>query len=562
MSIAFVVAAVSTVMAPLGAAPWQVDDEPFVQEYHEPFPITPDPKAAANDVRRVAVDKRGNVWAATAGGLYVLTPDAGEWSAPMADEGAGPVFDVTSGPEETVWAGAWNGLWRFEGPVSGTGERIASVEGPIAAVCPARLGVAAIGTEGLWRIEKGEVVREPLQCSRSVRSITPDVAGGLWISTGMGLFHDKFRGRDILYQDEEDILAANVSGVAVAYDHRVWAGGLGGITVYDSGLPVRTFTPADGLPSVFVQSVDFDHNETLWVGTDKGVARFDGKSWSLRHSRRWLLDDDVRDVAFDRHGTAWVATARGVSAIKRREMTLAEKEAWFYENCMERHVRDPWLVEKCRLPVPGDTSKWEPEDDDNDGEYTSMYLVMESCRYAATKDADARDKAKKAFEALRFLQTVTETPGFVARTVIPSTWTSMHDPGDKFTDREIAARRVEDPRYKVVSKRWRPSSDGKWLWKGDTSSDEITGHFYGYLYYYNLVADEAERKHVAEHVRKIMDYIIDGGYVLCDIDGTHTRWGVWSPELLKGDADWGGGTRYQCPRDSVVLEGDLSHDRG
>ncbi|MFV2070774.1 MAG: hypothetical protein ACC645_27720, partial [Pirellulales bacterium] len=48
-----------------GATP--AADTPFVQEYHEPYPIGEE--LAENDVRAVAVDARGDVWAATAAGI-------------------------------------------------------------------------------------------------------------------------------------------------------------------------------------------------------------------------------------------------------------------------------------------------------------------------------------------------------------------------------------------------------------------------------------------------------------------------------------------------------------
>ncbi len=35
-----------------------------------------------------------------------------------------------------------------------------------------------------------------------------------------------------------------------------------------------------------------------------------------------------------------------------------------------------------------------------------------------------------------------------------------------------------------------------------------------------------------------MDYVIDNGFVLKDIDGTHTKWAVWSPDLFNHDPDW------------------------
>lgn len=268
------------------------------------------------------------------------------------------------------------------------------------------------------------------------------------------------------------------------------------------------------------------------------MARYDGSAWSLRHSRRWLLSDDVRDVVVDADGTAWIGKARGVSAIRRRHMTLAEKADYYLRICRQRHVRSPGLVEKCFFPNPDDLTVFHPRDDDNDGQYTAMYLAMESFRYAVTRKPQAKANADAAYAALEFLQTVTGTPGFVARTVVPASWTDMADPNEDIPPEEAVERRVRDPRYKIVRQRWRRSHDGQWLWKGDTSSDEITGHMFGYLFYYDLAADDAHKERVRRHVRRIMDHIIEGGYLLRDLDGAPTRWEVWAPEKLNHDPDW------------------------
>ena len=191
-----------------------------------------------------------------------------------------------------------------------------------------------------------------------------------------------------------------------------------------------------------------------------------------------------------------------------------------------------------QISLPGDTNNWKPKDDDNDGQYTSMYLVMESLRYAVTKDPEAKNRAKKAFDALKYLQTVTETNGFFARTVIPSNWTEMSDPNEIIDDRNWAERIVREPRRNRLEQHWVLSSDKKWFWKRGTSSDEVTGHMYGYLYYHDLVADKDEKKRVRDHITKIVDYIIDCGYLFNDIDGKHTEWGVWAPEYLNDQQDW------------------------
>jgi sugar lactone lactonase YvrE len=507
-------------------------DTPFAQEYRVPYLFGKEPEM--NDVRSIAVDPNGQVWAGTKAGVFVLKKGADRWTFLTKKENEGPVFDILVDPSGGVWIGAWDGLYQA-GPqgldkVEGIGE-------PISALSAADPGIVAIGPDGLWHIRTGETKREPLPCARSVRAATFDPKSGIWIATGMGLYNPTSNGIR-LYQREDEILTSELRCVGRAADGTLWAGGLGGVTVYRDGGRVGQFTPKEGLPSPNVQCVACGPDGRMWVGTDKGVARFDGKTWSVRHSQRWLLSDDVRDVAFDAEGTVWIATAAGVSAIQRRTMTLADKAQYFHDACMARHVRKPWLVEKCRLPVPGDTTKWEPEDDDNDGQYTAMYLAMESFRFAVTHDPDAQAKAAQAFEALHFLQTVTETPGFVARTAVPTAWKNIHDPGDTFSPPAWAETRVQDPRFKKVEKRWHPSQDQQWLWKSDTSSDEITGHFFGYAWYYDLAADDPQKQMVREHVRKVMDYIIDGGYVLKDIDGTHTHWGVWAPERLNHDPDW------------------------
>jgi hypothetical protein len=276
----------------------------------------------------------------------------------------------------------------------------------------------------------------------------------------------------------------------------------------------------------------------MWVGTELGVTRFDGKTWSLRHSRRWLLSDDVRDIAFDKNGNSWIATSKRVSAIMKTEITLEQKFDYFYSIMERRHVRPPYLVEKCGFRIPGDTTTWIPRDDDNDGQYTSMYLAMESYRYAVSKNFEAKENAKKAFNALKYLQTVTETEGFVARTVIPSNWKSMADANRTISERQWAEIILNEPRESRIEDMWRKSSDSKWLWKRGTSSDEITGHMYGYFIYYELVADREERAIVKDLILKIVDHIIDGGYVFIDIDGKHTKWGVWAPEYLNDNPDW------------------------
>jgi hypothetical protein len=529
---------------PYVAAGELIVDRPFWQEYRDSFVRAEPgkewdgkgkrerfPSAKENDVRALAVDHKGRVWAGNALGVRRIA--GGKFVQVDGQQINGPVYDLAVAADGVVWVGAWNGIYRI---VEGRVEHEDGPPGPITVVLAAGDRVVTANDKGLYERKNGKWRPLSGPWARTIRDLAI-ADGDLYVAAWSGLYRQT--GDTVVYLSRPDeILSRNVRALAVGPDGRLWVGSRGGLDVYRAGRREQSFTGREGLPSTDVRSLHFDHEGRLWVGTASGVARYDGKTWSQRHSLRWLPHDEVRDVAFENDGTAWIATKEGVSAIRRREMTLAAKAARFEQMVRARHVRPPGLVEACRLPKPGNLDVFESMDTDNDGLFTGLYLAAESYRYAVTGAADARANAREAYAAMEYLQTVTGTSGFVARTVIPSNWTMMADINESFTDQEAADRRAREARWKKVENRWRKSADGKWLWKGDTSSDEMTGHFFAYAVYYDLAADAKEKERVARHVKRIMDYIIDGGYVLRDIDGKATRWGVWSPELLNGNPEW------------------------
>ncbi|KAA0991014.1 ligand-binding sensor domain-containing protein [Dyadobacter aurulentus] len=508
-------------------------DEPFRQEYHEPSMIGE--STESNEVRRIFIDKNDNVWAATADGIYKKSTGQTDWKKVITGENDGPAYAVSQDNAGTIWLGNWNGLYRIENdlPVNVPGP-----QGPISAICTNAGTVYALGPKGFW-INGGQGFRQDKSdIAKSVRDVISDGNRGLWIATDVGLYHWT-ESKTQHYYKTDALISGYAKGLAFDTGQKLWVGGLGGITVRNAAAKEKELRVKDGIPSAYVTAVRRGPDSSMWAGTQQGVIRFhpDGTK-SLLFSRRWLLDDQVNDIAFDQNGNAWIATPKGVSVIRKRKMTLAAKSDFFYEELMKRHIRAPWIAGQAHLKIPGDTTSWQPEDDDNDGEYTGNYLAMESFRHAATKDPGAKANAKKAFGFLKLLQEVTDTDGFFARTIIPSDWKQMHDGNRVFTEKEKADELVKEPRFKPVEVRWHLSKDGKWLWKGDTSSDEMCGHMFGYYFYYTLVADEAEKKIIAAHVGKLVDHLMRNNLNLIDIDGTHTRWSVWSPDKLNRDPEW------------------------
>ena len=536
-----------------------IADTPFVQEYAERAPI--EPGGPGNDVRDIAVAPDGRILATTKGGVYLR--DGGAWTKPAGGPD-GPAFALFSDGDGVLWAGAWDGIYRLEGASL---KKEPGLDAAISVIGTYRGDLIALGPDGFFAREQGTWEKMSKAWSRSARDMALGKDGSIYVPTHSGLHYETVAGNRLITADAE-VVSTYLNDAETGPDGRVWVGGMGGIDVFENGARRAHYGTAQGLPNYNVQCLAFDADGRLWAGTELGVVRFDGETWSLRHTLRWLPSDDVRDVAFDAEGTAWVATSDGVGLIKRRTMTLADKAAHYEAITRERHIRPPGLVEKCLLPDPNDFSKWEPVDDDNDGSFTALYMASQCWRYVVTKDPEAKKNADEAFEAVAFLHEVTGGEGFVARTVVPSDWTTMNDMNETFTPQEAAERRVDNPRFKKVETRWRLSKDGKWYWKGDTSSDETVGHFYAFNIYYHLAADESQKERVRALCKRFMDYLIQGDYTLIDpVTGSHTLWGMWNPDRLNNDPEWRVDAPINCTemlsflRLTQTLTGDAKYGR-
>ncbi len=268
-------------------------------------------------------------------------------------------------------------------------------------------------------------------------------------------------------------------------------------------LPVTEFTV------IYIESPS-----VTWIGTREGAIRL-SRDYQVREyfaGRRWLPGDYVTGIAFD--GTAtWLETPQGFARIAYTPMTLADKSRHFVERVQARHNR--WgLTADSQLRVPGDLSTNQMMSSDNDGLWTAMYVAAECFRYKVTGEPDARENARRGMEAVMRLEAITGIAGFPARSFI---------------------KIGEDLQPKDGE--WHDTPDKTWRWKGDTSSDEIVGHYFVYPLYHDLVADEDEKVRLSTVIDRITNHILDNDYQLIDVDGKRTRWGWWGPEAIWEDPD-------------------------
>ena len=244
-----------------------------------------------------------------------------------------------------------------------------------------------------------------------------------------------------------------------------------------------------------------------WIGSTQGAVRLNTSTRAVEYfaGERWLPDDHVTSIGFE-NGATWIETGKGLSRIEYKPMTFEEKSRAFVDRIQARHNR--WgLTATSNLRVAGDLTTNQPVSTDNDGLWTAMYVAAECFRYKVTGQSDARDNARRGMQAILRLESITGISGFPARSFIKV--------GDD-----------EQPK----DGEWHDAADKGWRWKGDTSSDEIVGHYFVYGIYYDLVADASEKAQLRAALDRITTHILDHNYQLIDLDGQRTRWGWWGPD--------------------------------
>lgn len=239
-------------------------------------------------VRSVAVAPDGAVWAATDGGVSRLDGDG------LMTWGGGDGFDhdqarlIAVGDDGTVWAVVRD---RAEGQA---GE------------------IEARSTHHIVRFDGQEwttVTPAGALAGRRPTDLAVDDKGGLWLSTSA----DEPSRRGV-----------------VRVDGNQW----------------QLFTTDDGLPDNTAKAVATDEDGTVWVGTDRGIARFDGRRWASADTDGNPLglpedapaaDHGVSGLTVDK-GTVWVATRDHASKPHESDeetpghLSRFDGQAWAWDN--------------------------------------------------------------------------------------------------------------------------------------------------------------------------------------------------------------------------------------
>ena len=321
-----------------------------------------------------------------------------------------------------------------------------------------------------------------------------------------------------LLPENTGVMSRKINCLQIDALGHLWVGTDDGLNIYDGRNYWFKGDDFYSIPSGSFNDMYFAKDGKKYFATNTGVVTLIEGKISYFSYGAWLMHPVVTKIAVSESGTIAAVTPRGISVITSQYMTLAEKAKHFDEFSVKYNTRNEgYHVDRCLKKYGDLESGWLPNSD-NDGLFTGLYCASQCFRYAATGEKEAKENAKRAVEAMIKLTEITGKSGFTAR----------------------ATRYTDDPNFGTGNREeWHACKDiPDCEWLGETSSDEMTGHYFAYGIYFDLVADKKEKKKIAEVVKKITDHIIENNFHLCDVDGVPTTWANWEPDLLNNDDRW------------------------
>jgi hypothetical protein len=194
---------------------------------------------------------------------------------------------------------------------------------------------------------------------------------------------------------------------------------------------------------------------------------------------------------------------------------LIDKAAYLQQVLLDRHWLDGLYVgiidspsPGAKLPLPHTVNQ--PGNVIHAGVWTGRYLGGVGYQYAVTKDPRAREIGGQILKALRIQQEVTGKPGLLCRGYVKG-----HGPV------------VDWERDGGDSKKWH-QGQGKYAdyrFYSDVSVDNFNAVMYGYAIYFDLAADEEQKRYIAYDVDRLMTHVLDNHCRIIDLDGEPTLYG-------------------------------------
>jgi len=281
----------------------------------------------SNGIFSISIGPNDKVWFGTyGGGLSILA--AGEWVNINTPQGLNDafVYDLKF-TSASMWVATWSGVNRVQGdPLiqdSWTSFTIENTDGGLIDDWVYAIEIGDnnniwFGTEGGLSLFNGKQWKNwnhknGLGASYEI------------VKHDNRLATDSFKGSHHSNQVINLPNTENVSyrpnyivSMCLDQSNRLWIGTWGGgLSMFDPETQVfRNYTVKHGLPGNYILAIKEGSDGNLWIGSNKGLSKFDGTTFLNYSQTNGLISDYVFSIEFDNDSFLWVGGHHGMTRLK------------------------------------------------------------------------------------------------------------------------------------------------------------------------------------------------------------------------------------------------------
>ena len=281
----------------------------------------------SNGIFSISIDPNDKVWFGTyGGGLSILA--AGEWVNINTPQGLNDafVYDLKF-TNTSMWVATWSGVNQVQGdPLihdSWTSFTVESTNGGLIDNWVYAIEIDEnnniwFGTEGGLSLFNGKQWKNwnhknGLGASYEI------------VKHDNRLATDSFKGS---HHSNQVINLPNTENVSyrpnyivsmrLDQSNRLWIGTWGGgLSMFDPETQVfRNYTVKHGLPGNYILAIHEGSDGNLWIGSNKGLSKFDGTTFLNYSQTNGLISDYVFSIEFDNDSFLWVGGHHGMTRLK------------------------------------------------------------------------------------------------------------------------------------------------------------------------------------------------------------------------------------------------------
>ena len=282
----------------------------------------------SNGIFGIVMDGNKNPWVATYGG-GLSHFDGRRWININTPQGLCDsfVYDLEFQSGNTLWIATWSGANRVKGDLfdrksweSFTKKNTAGglIDDWVYAIEVGEDGRVWFGTESgisMYDGKKWKAWNHANGLGAELKLVKNDNQGAMSQFAGT---HHTTHAADLPNVENADYRPNYVVSMLLDQNERLWIGTWGGgLSLFDTRTQTfRNFTVQDGLPGNYVLAIEEGPYGDLWIGSNGGLSRFDGKTFLNYSEMNGLIGAYVFSIAFSADRSLWMGSHSGMNRFK------------------------------------------------------------------------------------------------------------------------------------------------------------------------------------------------------------------------------------------------------